>query len=96
MINEMSIDAKAGLNAATWRMDQIVRERNEREISAINRQMERFRSFGFDDEQIRARFGNTKYVTAPTGPGEYRVEMEMNGQKMSRTATILKDHWTKD
>ncbi len=93
MVNEMEVDAKTGLNTATWGMDQIVRERNKREISAIERQMERFRSFGFDDAQIAARFGNTKYITSAASEGDYTVVFEMNGQTMTKTASILKDHW---
>ena len=74
-------------------MDQIVRERNARELSAIERQKERFRGFGFTDAQIAQRFGNSKYVTAPAGEGDYTVTFEMNGQSMSKTASVLRDEW---
>ena len=93
MINEMEVDAKAGLNTATWGMDQIVRERNQRELNAIKRQMDRFRNFGFTEDQIKARFGNTKYITSPADEGDYTVVLEMNGKSMTKTASILKDHW---
>jgi photosystem II stability/assembly factor-like uncharacterized protein len=93
MVYNMEVDASAGLNTVNWNMEQIVRERNDREMRAIERQMERFRSFGFDDAQIAARFGNTKYLTAPAGEGDYTVVFEMNGQSMTKTASVLRDDW---
>ncbi len=93
MINEMEIDAEVGLNHGVWRMDQIVRERSEREITRIERQMEQWRSFGASEEMIRSRFGNIKYVTSAAPEGDYEVVFEMNGISMTKTASVLKDHW---
>jgi hypothetical protein len=92
MINQMEVNATPGLNTASWNIDQIVRERNERELNMMKRQLERFRSF-MSEEQVAERFGNMKYLTAPAGEGDYTVVLEMNGQSMSKTASVLRDDW---
>ena len=89
-INEMEIDAEAGLNHMMWNMDKIVRKRSKRELDRMKARLERF---GFDAAAIERRMETAKFITAPIGPGEYTVKMEMGGTSMTRTATILKDHW---
>jgi len=92
MINQMEVDATAGLNTASWNIDQIVRERSEREITRLKAQMERFRAF-MSEEQLAQRLGNMKYVTAPATEGDYTIMLEMDGQSMSKTASVLRDDW---
>ena len=54
--------------------------------------MERFRAF-MSEEQLAQRLGNMKYVTAPATEGDYTIMLEMDGQSMSKTASVLRDDW---
>jgi len=92
MVNEISVDATPGLNTASWRMDQIVRESTDQEIKRAEAQLERFRNF-LTPAQIEDRMGNMKYVTSPASEGDYTIVLELNGQSMSKTASILRDEW---
>ncbi|MFY0682940.1 MAG: hypothetical protein JXR20_00200 [Balneola sp.] len=91
MIQTMDVDAQAGLNQAIWDMDQIVRERTEQELQGIQRQVERLKSFGLSDSQIKGYLGNTKYITSEVNEGDYTIVLEINGTQFEKTATVLKD-----
>ncbi len=82
-----------GLNEIMWPMQQISRERTEREITQVKAQMERMKEFGMSEEDINARFGDINYVTEPAAEGTYRVILTAGGQTHETTAEIMRDHW---
>ena len=82
-----------GINELLWPMQQISRERTEREIAQVNTQIERMRGFGMSEEELNARFGDVKYVTEPAAEGSYRVILTAGGQTHETTAEIMRDHW---
>lgn len=93
MIQSMDITTKPGLNQTIWNMDQIVRERTEDEMKNVERQAERMRSFGMSDSAVDGYLERSRFITSDVMPGEYLVVLEIDGKKIEKTATILKDLW---
>ncbi|MEO9887218.1 MAG: hypothetical protein ABJR05_04335 [Balneola sp.] len=93
MIQQIMMDATSGLNQAIWNMDQIVRERTEKEMENVESQAERMRSFGMSDSDVDSYVERSRFITSDVTPGDYLVVLEIDSKKLKETATVLKDLW---
>ncbi len=90
-IYHMEMDAEAGLNHGIWNFVQITGERSDRDLERL---ANRYRRFGMSDERIADAMKTQRFITERVGPGNYRIEVEMNGTKSSSDAVVMKDYWS--
>jgi hypothetical protein len=74
----------AGFHKVLWNMDR----REERSQQQIEQMRERMARFGrpMSEDELR-------YTSTPAPIGEYTIVMSVNGQEMTRKASILRDEW---
>ena len=82
LINEIEAADTTGINRVVWNMTKKTK-RSEQEIEEIKKRLQGRRELRESD----------KYETTPMPPGEYKVVLIVNGQKYSRNAIIMPDHW---
>lgn len=92
-IQTLTVDAEKGLNQTIWNMDQIVRARTDQEMEGVKRQAERMKNWGYTDAQAEAYIERSKYITSEINPGDFKVELILNGVTMMKDATVLEDLW---
>jgi len=85
-INELETKNKRGIHCCLWDMT-VKRERSEEEIEKIKEQQK-------DWPEYRQLSGDRlKYETTLAMPGEYTVELSVNGKVFRKKAVILQDYW---
>jgi len=86
----LEMDMDAGLNHMVWSFSKIVDERSEEDLEGFANRMRRF---GMSEDEINSRMASMKYVTEPASPGNYTLEVEVDGQTYQTDITVMKDHW---
>lgn len=77
----------SGLHKILWNMDKR-EERNEAQKKRMRAMAERYAAYG-----IRLTEDRINFVFTPAPLGEYTFILEVDGKKMVKKASILKDHW---
>jgi photosystem II stability/assembly factor-like uncharacterized protein len=86
-------ESTPGVHAASWNYDKILRERTPREKEQLERQLTMYRNYGLTDADIEARMGPMDYITGKVNPGSFTLRLKAGNQVLTRSFTVLKDHW---
>ena len=85
LLNEIAGKAEAGLNTVVWNMTGR-RERTPEEKEAAQTMARRAREAGYGGAA-----GDSNFAAFPVQPGEYRIELVVDGKTLSAPATVLRD-----
>ena len=96
LIKEIDADTTAGLNTEVWDMSGRVRERTEEEKEQAQSRQRRMQSqFGGGGGFGRQTSGgDSNWIEARVRPGEFRVELIVNGRSQVKKAVIMPDYWS--
>lgn len=85
-IYKFDLNAEAGLNHQVWAMNKVVKKRSKKDLEEMR---SRLQNQGLPVTELKARMAEAQYITAPVGPGDYTVQFEMAGVKMTRKASVF-------
>ncbi len=85
LINEIAGKSEIGLNTVRWNLTGR-RERTPEEKKAAQEMSQRARAAGYGGAGADAGF-----ASYPVRPGEYRIELVVDGRTLSKTAVVLAD-----
>jgi len=93
LVYEMDAESTKGLHKFQWNHSKIVRERTDREKRQMEQMLERYKSYGYTEEDLIARFGSLDYILGKVGPGKYKVRLQSADTILERDMVVMKDHW---
>jgi photosystem II stability/assembly factor-like uncharacterized protein len=88
LINELTGSSVPGLNKVLWNMT-VRRERTPEEKKQIQERMKRYAEYS---ASFRGRF-DPNYEYFPAGEGEYRLVLDVDGERLEGRGRILPDSW---
>lgn len=93
LVYEKDAESTKGLHKFQWNHSKIVRERTDREKRQMEQMLERYKSYGYTEEDLIARFGSLDYILGKVGPGKYKVRLQSADTILERDMVVMKDHW---
>ena len=93
LVYEKDAESTQGLHKFQWNHSKIVRERTDREKRQMEQMLERYKSYGYTEEDLIARFGSLDYILGKVGPGKYKVRLQSADTILERDMVVMKDHW---
>ncbi|MDZ7739751.1 MAG: hypothetical protein U5K32_11935 [Bacteroidales bacterium] len=89
------VSAETGLHKFIWRHTKIIRPRTDKEKEQMQQMMERYKEYGYSEEDLIRRFGSLDYVMGSVSPGNYKVRLLEGDRVIEHEVTVMKDHWYK-
>ena len=93
VIFEKKADTEAGLHKLQWNFSKIVRERTDKEKEQMQQMMERYKAYGYTEQDLLERFGSMEYIMGRVSPGKYKVRLSGDDTILEQDITVMKDHW---
>ncbi|MFP4489130.1 MAG: WD40/YVTN/BNR-like repeat-containing protein [Bacteroidales bacterium] len=93
VIFNKKVKAEPGLHKFIWRHTKIVRQRTDKEKEQMQQMMERYRAYGYNEEDLIRRFGSLDHVMGSVSPGNYKIRLLGGDSVTEHDITVMKDHW---
>ena len=88
-----SLDPDKGLHKYQWRHNKILRERTDRERQQLKQMIERYKAYGYTEEDLLERFGSFDYIYGKVSPGKYRLRLVAGDDVLEEEMIVMADHW---
>mgnify|MGYP001031586566 CR=1 FL=1 len=93
VIYEQDAVCEPGLHKLQWPHSKILRERTDREKEQMRRMVERYKDYGFSEQEILARLGSMDHIMGKVSPGNYRLRLVSGDKILEHDLSVMKDHW---
>lgn len=95
VIFSKKVKAEPGLHKFIWNHSKIIRPRTDKEKEQMQQMMERYKAYGYSEEDLIRRFGSLDYIMGSVSPGNYKVRLLGGDSVIEHDITVMKDHWYK-